>query len=84
MSGYDISNVPFKGKSQLNLSQGWSIQLLISARLSSKQIYLFERWGQTMVMGWGNTGAKKRDMAGSFLLNEQYREIYEENKAIYS
>lgn len=40
---YDILNVPFKGESQLNLSQGCTVRLLILRRLSSKQIYVVER-----------------------------------------
>lgn len=37
-----------------------------------------------MTEGEGTQADKKRDIASSILINEQHREIYEENKDIFS
>lgn len=79
---YDILNVPFKGESQLNLSQGCTVRLLILGRLSSKQIYVVERWGQRMWQGLREHGEIKRDRASPLLIRELHREIYMENKGL--
>lgn len=74
-----------KAKSQLDLSEGCNIWLLILGCLSDEQIYLFERWGQKKNIaeaGGPQRDKEQSDTASLPLVNEQCIEIYELYKAI--